>query len=76
MVPPRQNTPSSAKGRKKKKHPVLQGLPGRFAAFVAERFPFALRPAIAAIERTLQSAGGDPGRDVAASPRHVLSSSV
>jgi 2-oxoisovalerate dehydrogenase E1 component len=66
MAPPRQNTPSSAKGKKKRNDPVLSGLPSRLAAFAAERFPFALHPAIAAIEQALKSAGGDPGRDAVA----------
>ncbi|HEY6051082.1 MAG TPA: thiamine pyrophosphate-dependent enzyme, partial [Thermoanaerobaculia bacterium] len=35
-------------------------LAGRFAAFIAERQPFALRPALAAFERVV---GNDPGRD-------------
>jgi TPP-dependent pyruvate/acetoin dehydrogenase alpha subunit len=66
MAPPRQNTPSGTKGKKKRKDRVLRGLASRFAAFVAERFPFALPSTIAAVEQTLESAGGDPGRDAAA----------
>ncbi|HVR44529.1 MAG TPA: thiamine pyrophosphate-dependent enzyme [Thermoanaerobaculia bacterium] len=37
----------------------------RFGAFVAERAPFALRPALEALEDVLEGRGGDPGRDAA-----------
>ncbi len=35
----------------------------RFAAWIAERHPFALRPAVEAFEDVLQARGDDPGRD-------------
>jgi 2-oxoisovalerate dehydrogenase E1 component len=41
-------------------------LAGRLAAFAAERFPFALPSVVAAVEQTLKSSGGEPGRDAAA----------
>src|SRR5258706_7194234 len=48
------------------------GIAGRFAAFVAERHPFALAPAVAAFETVCP---GDPGRDAGAiealRPRHA-----
>ncbi len=47
----------------KESRPPLAGLAGRFAAFVAERHPFALEPALAAFDRVCPS---DPGRDAAA----------
>ena len=39
---------------------AASGLLGRFAAFVAERHPFALRPALAALDQAMQSGTGDP----------------
>jgi 2-oxoisovalerate dehydrogenase E1 component len=39
------------------------GLVARFAASVAERFPFAIRSAVTALERMVEASGGDPGRD-------------
>jgi len=47
----------------KDSRPPLSGLAGRFAAFVAERHPFALEPVLAAFSRVCPS---DPGRDAAA----------
>ncbi|MBW3671431.1 MAG: hypothetical protein KY432_07135, partial [Acidobacteria bacterium] len=37
----------------------------RYAAFIAERFPFALPPALEAFRQTMDGIGGDPGRDPA-----------
>lgn len=41
------------------------GLASRFASFIAERHPFALRAVTVAFESVLERSGGDPGRDPA-----------
>ena len=74
MAPPKRKSPSSAKAkttpsrrpasRRTKQAPG--GLKAGLSAFVAERFPFALSPAAAALDRALEARGGDPGRDAEA----------
>jgi len=47
----------------------LEGLAARFSGFLAERFPFALGPALEIFRALLDDRGGEPGRDALAIDR-------